>query len=84
MLRHFLSNTCNKRSPTVDRHVYTVLNISLKLLCPFLEFSLNFRLSDVREVFDILVNTVKDSKAESHFLSLMQHLLLIRNDYTAR
>uniref|UniRef100_A0A3Q3DCP6 Diaphanous related formin 1 n=1 Tax=Hippocampus comes TaxID=109280 RepID=A0A3Q3DCP6_HIPCM len=37
-----------------------------------------------REVFDILVNTVKDSKAESNFLSLMQHLLLIRNDYLAR
>ncbi|XP_051810667.1 protein diaphanous homolog 1 [Acanthochromis polyacanthus] len=40
--------------------------------------------SDVREVFEILVNTVKDSKAENHFLSLMQHLLLIRNDYLAR
>uniref|UniRef100_H2TAT5 Diaphanous related formin 1 n=1 Tax=Takifugu rubripes TaxID=31033 RepID=H2TAT5_TAKRU len=39
---------------------------------------------DVREVFEILVNTVKDSKAENHFLSLMQHLLLIRNDYLAR
>ncbi|KAM9795020.1 protein diaphanous homolog 1 [Neosynchiropus ocellatus] len=41
-------------------------------------------MDDVREVFDILVNTVKDSKAEQHFLSLMQHLLLIRNDYLAR
>nr|XP_020450181.1 protein diaphanous homolog 1 [Monopterus albus] len=41
-------------------------------------------MDDVREVFEILVNTVKDSKAESHFLSLMQHLLLIRNDYLAR
>ncbi|KAI3351736.1 hypothetical protein L3Q82_020569 [Scortum barcoo] len=47
--------------------------------------SLNwFCFSDVREVFEILVNTVKDSKAESHFLSLMQHLLLIRNDYWSR
>lgn len=43
-----------------------------------------FCFTDVREVFDILVNTVKDSKAETHFLSLMQHLLLIRNDYLAR
>ncbi|XP_011608876.2 protein diaphanous homolog 1 isoform X2 [Takifugu rubripes] len=41
-------------------------------------------MDDVREVFEILVNTVKDSKAENHFLSLMQHLLLIRNDYLAR
>lgn len=40
--------------------------------------------TDVKEVFDIVVNTVKDSKAENHFLSLMQHLLLIRNDYLAR
>ncbi|XP_034546447.1 protein diaphanous homolog 1-like [Notolabrus celidotus] len=41
-------------------------------------------MDDVREVFEILVNTVKDSKAENNFLSLMQHLLLIRNDYLAR
>ncbi|KAL8194407.1 UNVERIFIED_CONTAM: Protein diaphanous 1 [Gekko kuhli] len=33
---------------------------------------------------EILLNTVKDSKAEQHFLSLLQHLLLIRNDYDAR
>ncbi|XP_070693525.1 protein diaphanous homolog 1 [Pempheris klunzingeri] len=45
---------------------------------------IRIEMDDVREVFEILVNTVKDSKAESHFLSLMQHLLLIRNDYLAR
>ncbi|XP_038849865.1 protein diaphanous homolog 1 isoform X1 [Salvelinus namaycush] len=52
---------------------------------------LQARLSDVRiemddvtEVFQILMNTVKDSKAETHFLSLMQHLLLVRNDYMVR
>ncbi|KAG8133023.1 hypothetical protein E2320_010843, partial [Naja naja] len=32
----------------------------------------------------ILLNTVKDSKAEQHFLSILQHFLLIRNDYEAR
>ncbi|KAF5913350.1 hypothetical protein HPG69_016966, partial [Diceros bicornis minor] len=36
------------------------------------------------EVFQILLNTVKDSKAEPHFLSILQHLLLVRNDYEAR
>ncbi|XP_026213578.1 protein diaphanous homolog 1 isoform X2 [Anabas testudineus] len=41
-------------------------------------------MDDVRDVFEILVNTVKDSRAESHFLSLLQHLLLIRSDYLAR
>ncbi|CDQ98932.1 unnamed protein product [Oncorhynchus mykiss] len=35
-------------------------------------------------VFQIVMNTVKDSKAETHLLSLMQHLLLIRNDYMVR
>ncbi|KAJ4945522.1 hypothetical protein JOQ06_023206, partial [Pogonophryne albipinna] len=43
-----------------------------------------FCFTDVREVFEILVNTVKDSKGETHFLSMMQHLLLVRNDYLAR
>uniref|UniRef100_A0A8C2HYJ7 Diaphanous related formin 1 n=1 Tax=Cyprinus carpio TaxID=7962 RepID=A0A8C2HYJ7_CYPCA len=32
----------------------------------------------------ILMNTVKDSKAEPLFLSLLQHLLLVRNDYMSR
>ncbi|XP_024139155.1 protein diaphanous homolog 1 isoform X2 [Oryzias melastigma] len=45
---------------------------------------IRIEMDDVREVFDIVVNTVKDSKAEGHFLSLMQHLLLVRNDYLAR
>uniref|UniRef100_A0A7N8XX72 Diaphanous related formin 1 n=1 Tax=Mastacembelus armatus TaxID=205130 RepID=A0A7N8XX72_9TELE len=55
---------------------------------------LKARLDDIRiemeypsrgnKLFDILANTVKDSKAESYFLSLMQHLLLVRNDYWAR
>ncbi|KAG7266048.1 hypothetical protein CRUP_013777, partial [Coryphaenoides rupestris] len=42
------------------------------------------RCTDVRDVFEVLFNTVKDSKAEGHFLSLLQHLLLVRSDYTAR
>ncbi|KAF7664312.1 hypothetical protein LDENG_00180910 [Lucifuga dentata] len=45
---------------------------------------IRIEMDDVREVFDILVNTVKDSKGEGFFLSLMQHLLLVRNDYMAR
>ncbi|KAM4732380.1 protein diaphanous homolog 1-like isoform 2-T2 [Anableps anableps] len=45
---------------------------------------IRIEMDDVKDVFEILVNTVKDSKAENHFLSLMQHLLLIRNDYMAR
>lgn len=40
--------------------------------------------TDISEVFQVLLNTVKDSKAEGFFLSLMQHLLLVRNDYLIR
>ncbi|XP_070230600.1 protein diaphanous homolog 1 isoform X1 [Bos mutus] len=54
-------------------------------------YDLKGRLDDIRmemddfsEVFQILLNTVKDSKAEQHFLSILQHLLLVRNDYEAR
>ncbi|CAJ0935843.1 unnamed protein product [Ranitomeya imitator] len=38
------------------------------------------RLEDIR----VLQNTVKDSSAEQLFLSILQHLLLIRSDYDAR
>ncbi|XP_056677684.1 protein diaphanous homolog 1 isoform X1 [Monodelphis domestica] len=54
-------------------------------------YDLKGRLEDIRmemddfsEVFQILLNTVKDSKAEPLFLSILQHLLLVRNDYEAR
>ncbi|XP_054841487.1 protein diaphanous homolog 1 [Eublepharis macularius] len=45
---------------------------------------IRIEMDDFGEIFQILLNTVKDSKAEQHFLSLLQHLLLIRNDYEAR
>ena len=40
--------------------------------------------TDATEVFQMLLNTVKDSKAEGYFLSLLQHLLMVRNDYLVR
>ncbi|XP_067900199.1 protein diaphanous homolog 1-like [Heterodontus francisci] len=45
---------------------------------------IRIEMEDVSEVFQMLMNTVKDSKAEQYFLSILQHLLLIRNDYQAR
>ncbi|XP_061045725.1 protein diaphanous homolog 1 isoform X2 [Eubalaena glacialis] len=45
---------------------------------------IRMEMDDLNEVFQILLNTVKDSKAEQHFLSTLQHLLLVRNDYEAR
>ncbi|XP_030427811.1 protein diaphanous homolog 1 isoform X1 [Gopherus evgoodei] len=45
---------------------------------------IRIEMDDFSEVFQILLHTVKDSKAEPFFLSILQHLLLIRNDYEAR
>ncbi|XP_012583232.1 PREDICTED: protein diaphanous homolog 1 [Condylura cristata] len=45
---------------------------------------IRIEMDDFSEIFQILLNTVKDSKAEPHFLSILQHLLLVRNDYEAR
>uniref|UniRef100_A0A7N6C4D0 Diaphanous-related formin 3 n=1 Tax=Anabas testudineus TaxID=64144 RepID=A0A7N6C4D0_ANATE len=37
-----------------------------------------------RKIKDIVQNMVKDSSAELYFLSILQHLMLIRNDYLIR
>uniref|UniRef100_A0A8C5N8C6 Protein diaphanous homolog 3-like n=1 Tax=Gouania willdenowi TaxID=441366 RepID=A0A8C5N8C6_GOUWI len=44
------------------------------------------RLEDIKceEVFNIIQSMVKDTKAEAYFLSVLQHLMLIRNDYLVR
>ncbi|XP_066562772.1 protein diaphanous homolog 3 isoform X1 [Amia ocellicauda] len=41
-------------------------------------------LDDVSDVFSIVLNLVKDTSAEGYFLSILQHLMLIRNDYFIR
>ncbi|XP_032885737.1 protein diaphanous homolog 1 isoform X3 [Amblyraja radiata] len=45
---------------------------------------IRIEMEDTSEIFQMLLNTVKDSKAEQYFLSILQHFLLIRNDYQAR
>ncbi|XDV51445.1 hypothetical protein PO909_020319 [Leuciscus waleckii] len=40
--------------------------------------------TDIGDVFNVLYCSVKDTSAESHFLSILQHLLLVRNDYFTR
>ncbi|XP_017671492.1 PREDICTED: protein diaphanous homolog 2 isoform X2 [Lepidothrix coronata] len=54
-------------------------------------FELSHRLSDIKaemddvsEVFHLLYNLVKDTSSENYFLSILQHFLLIRNDYFIR
>ncbi|XP_042622535.1 protein diaphanous homolog 3-like isoform X3 [Cyprinus carpio] len=41
-------------------------------------------LDDIGDVFNVLYSSVKDTSAENHFLSILQHLLLVRNDYFAQ
>ncbi|XP_059507470.1 protein diaphanous homolog 2 isoform X4 [Stegostoma tigrinum] len=41
-------------------------------------------MDDMNEVYHLLSNMVKDTAAENYFLSMLQHLLLIRNDYYVR
>ncbi|XP_073899387.1 protein diaphanous homolog 3 isoform X3 [Castor canadensis] len=55
----------------------------------FIEFS--HRLEDIRaefdeasDVYNTVWNTVKETRAEGYFISVLQHLLLIRNDYFIR
>lgn len=40
--------------------------------------------TDTWDVFNMVHSMVKDSTAEPYFLSILQHLLLIRNDYFVR
>ncbi|XP_052528731.1 protein diaphanous homolog 2 isoform X6 [Tympanuchus pallidicinctus] len=41
-------------------------------------------MDDVNEVYHLLYNMLKDTSSENHFLSILQHLLLIRSDYYVR
>ncbi|XP_042190032.1 protein diaphanous homolog 3-like [Callorhinchus milii] len=41
-------------------------------------------LDEISDVYNILSYSVKDTGAETYFLSILQHLLLIRNDYFVR
>ncbi|KTG32209.1 hypothetical protein cypCar_00001969, partial [Cyprinus carpio] len=45
---------------------------------------LNHLCTDMGEVYHLLSNMVKDTSSEPYFLSILQHLLLIRNDYYIR
>ncbi|KAJ8387280.1 hypothetical protein AAFF_G00159030 [Aldrovandia affinis] len=54
-----------------------------------LEFShrledIKSELDDVGDVFSMVLSGVRGTAAEGHFLSILQHLLLVRNDYFIR
>ncbi|XP_075752873.1 protein diaphanous homolog 2 isoform X3 [Pelodiscus sinensis] len=41
-------------------------------------------MDDMNEVYHLLYNMLKDTASENYFLSILQHLLLVRNDYYVR
>ncbi|XP_070615976.1 protein diaphanous homolog 2 isoform X2 [Erythrolamprus reginae] len=41
-------------------------------------------MDDVNEVYHLLYNMLKETTSENYFLSILQHFLLIRNDYYVR
>ncbi|NXM19092.1 DIAP3 protein, partial [Ploceus nigricollis] len=45
---------------------------------------LEYPFETLNDVYNMVWNTVKDTSAEGYFLSILQHLLLIRNDYFIR
>uniref|UniRef100_A0A8C5ZXR4 Protein diaphanous homolog 2 n=1 Tax=Marmota marmota marmota TaxID=9994 RepID=A0A8C5ZXR4_MARMA len=47
-------------------------------------FSFTYFFTDMNEVYHLLYNMLKDTAAENYLLSILQHFLLIRNDYYIR
>uniref|UniRef100_A0A2K6NXS9 Diaphanous related formin 3 n=2 Tax=Rhinopithecus roxellana TaxID=61622 RepID=A0A2K6NXS9_RHIRO len=70
------------------------LDIQLKVFDEHKEedlIELSHRLEDIRaeldeayDVYNMVWSTVKETRAEGYFISILQHLLLIRNDYFIR
>merc|ERR1719341_751634 len=46
--------------------------------------NIRLELDDVNEVFELVKNSVMDTAAEPYFLSVLQHMLCIRDDYQVR
>lgn len=40
--------------------------------------------TEAYDVYNMVWSTVKETRAERYFISILQHLLLIRNDYFIR
>ncbi|KAK2490741.1 hypothetical protein MC885_013268, partial [Smutsia gigantea] len=59
------------------------LDIQLKVFDEHKEEDL-IEFSHPNDVYNMVWNTVKETKAEGYFISILQHLLLIRNDYFIR
>ncbi|XP_031450160.1 protein diaphanous homolog 2 [Phasianus colchicus] len=90
----FLRCGLKKLLPALKEKENEELDIQLKVFDESKEedlIELSHRLNDIRvemddvnEVFQFLYNILKDTSSENHFLSILQHFLLIRNDYYVR
>ncbi|XP_015133642.3 protein diaphanous homolog 2 isoform X1 [Gallus gallus] len=90
----FLRCGLKKILPALKEKENEELDIQLKVFDESKEedlIELSHRLNDIRvemddvnEVFQFLYNMLKDTSSENHFLSILQHFLLIRNDYYVR
>ncbi|XP_054829401.1 protein diaphanous homolog 3 [Eublepharis macularius] len=90
----FMRCGLKERLPQLKCIKNDALDIQLKVFWEhkeedMIEFS--HRLEDIRaeldeanDVYNMVWNTVKNTSAEGYFLSILQHLLLIRNDYCVR
>ncbi|KFO27904.1 Protein diaphanous like protein 3 [Fukomys damarensis] len=86
--------------PSLKRIKNDSLDIQLKVFDEHKEedvIEFSHRLEDIRaeveypfvfwstsDVYNMVWNTVKETRAEGYFISILQHLLLIRNDYFIR
>ncbi|XP_078219693.1 protein diaphanous homolog 2 isoform X5 [Callithrix jacchus] len=90
----FLRSGLKTMLPDLKEKENNELDIQLKVFDENKEddlTELSHRLNDIRaemddmnEVYHLLYNMLKDTAAENYFLSILQHFLLIRNDYYIR
>ncbi|XP_059012868.1 protein diaphanous homolog 2 isoform X2 [Mustela lutreola] len=90
----FLRSGLKTMLPDLKEKENDELDIQLKVFDENKEDDLNelsHRLNDIRaemddmnEVYHLLYNMLKDTAAENYLLSILQHFLLIRNDYYIR
>ncbi|XP_015281140.1 PREDICTED: protein diaphanous homolog 3 [Gekko japonicus] len=90
----FMRCGLRERLPQLKCMKNDALDIQLKVFVEHKEEDMtefSHRLDDIRaeldeskDVYNMVWNTVKDTNAEGYFLSILQHLLLIRNDYYVR
>lgn len=66
------------RSPGVDLYLF----VPILSLCATCSPSIN--LGDREELFEVLRQSVKGSKAEEYLLSIFQYLMLVRDDHVLR